>query len=213
MDDAKTFKTDGIHEEDPKIQDRTVFAAFSDAATAEQASDALKAAGYKDVDVTTAQVDDQGKPVEAHGFWHKVKDWFGGHKDAPLYGEVIRAGNSLVTVHTEQGRAAYAIDVLDGFGPIEIKGGDQAWIGEDTAVDRRRDALESDIVPTPDTSIAGLQDSVIEEELILVEVDPDLGNDRVRSYSRNLPVVVADQDRGVAGVVPDVAPDAVKRAD
>ena len=213
MDDAKPFKTDAIHEEDPKIQDRTVFAAFADTATAEQARDALKVAGYKAVDVTTAAVDDQGKPVEEHGFWSKLKGWFGGHKDVPIYGEMLRAGNSLVTVHTEQGRAAYAIDILDGFGPLEIKGGDQAWIGDDTATQTRRDALESDIVPTPDSTIAGVQDSVIEEDLILIEYDPDLGNDRVRGYSRNLPVVVADQDRDDVAAVPDIAPESVKRAD
>lgn len=213
MDDAKTFKTDAIHEENPKIQDRTVFAAYADTSSAEQARDALKSAGYKNVDITTANVDDQGRPVEEHGFWEKLKGWFGGHKDAPVYGEVLRAGNSLVTVHTEQGRAAYAIDILDGFSPVEIKGGDQAWIGGNTTVDTRRSALEGDIVPTADSTIAGEGDSVLEEELILLETDPDLGNDRVRSYSRNLPVVVADQDRGQTAAVADVTPDALKRAD
>ncbi len=212
MDDAKRLKTDAIHEENPKIQDRTVFAAFTDTATAEQARDALKVAGYTDVDITTAEVDDHGKPVEAHGFWSKLTGWFGGHKDAPMYGEMLRAGNSLVTVHSEQGRAAYAIDILDGFGPIEIKGGDQAWVGDDTAAQTRQDARESDIVPTPDSTLAGVPDSVLEEDLILIEVDSDLGNERVRGYSRNLPVVVSDQDRGDSAV-PDLAPTSIERAD
>jgi hypothetical protein len=211
MDDAKTFKTDAIHEENPAIQDRTVIAIFADAGTADRAREALEAAGYKHVDVTSADSADAGKPVHEHGFWEGLKAIFGGHRDAPVYGEAIRNGNSLVTLHTEQGRAAYAIEILDSFAPIDLKGGEQAWIPADQLNETSRAETLSAAGPTT----AGNEGSVIEEDLLIVEVDPDLGNDRVRSYARNLPVVVANQDRGIAEVATLEGPtaDAVKRAD
>lgn len=200
MDDAKTFETDSIHEETPAIQDRTIVAVFADASTADDARRALDIAGYKDVDVTTADPADEGKPVHEHGFWNRIKALFGSHRDAPVYGEAVRGGQSLVTLHAEQGRAARAIDILDGFSPIDIKGGEQAWIDEG-----QRQAIADDVIPVPDSTIAGEDGSVIEEDLLIFGVDPEQGNDRVRSYVRNLPVVVPDEDRAVA--------DAVKRAD
>ena len=205
MDDAKTFKTDAIREENPAIQDRTIVAAFADATTADAARQALKTKGYKDVDITTADPADAGKPVHEHGFWNRIKTLFGGHRDAPVYGEALRRGHSLLTLHTEQGRAAYAIDVLDGFAPIDIKGGEQAWIDES-----QRQAAATDVVPTPDTLIAGSDGSVIEEDLLIIETDPNQGNDRVRSYTRNLPIVVTDAD---GEAIANIQPDAVKRAD
>ena len=50
---------------------------------------------------------------------------------------------------------------------------------------------------------------------MIVEIDPDLGNDRIRAYSRNLPVIVANQDRGMAEVagLEDPTAEALKRAD
>jgi len=211
MDDAKRFQTDAIHEENPPIQDRTVIAAFADARTADEARQALEDAGYKAVEVTTAEAADQGKPVHEHGFWNRLKAMFGGHRDAPAYAEAVRSGRSLVTLHTEQGRAAYAVDILDGFSPVELKGGEQAWIDDTPS----REAAASDVLATPDTGIAGEGDSVIEEDLLIVEVDPDLGNDRVRGYSRTLPVAVADRDRAVSDTGIDDSPvaDPVKRAD
>ena len=210
MDDAKTFQTDAIREENPQIQDRTVIAVFADSATAENARQALETAGYKDVEVTTADAADEGKPIHEHGFWNRLMTMFGNHRDAPVYGEAVRNGRSLVILHTEQGRAAYATDILDGFAPVDLKGGEQAWIDETES----RGTTAPEVVPGLDTK-TGERDSVIEEDLLIVEIDPDFGNDRVRSYSRNLPVVVANQggDANIDEVGEAPVADAVKRAD
>lgn len=212
MDDAKNFKTDAIREENPAIQDRTILAAFADTASAEQAKKALEIAGYKHIELTTGDPSDAAKPVHEHGFWDRLKSMFGGHRDAPVYAEVIRGGNTLVTVHTEQGRSAYAIDILDGFGPIEIKGGEQAWIGEQPD-DSIRGATGTEVEPTT-VPVTADAEPVVYEELLIIESVPEEGNDRVRSYSRNLPKVVASQDRGQLATDKDEAvADAVKRAD
>ena len=217
MDDAKTFKTDAIHEDDKLIQDRTVVAVFTDEATANQARDALVTVGYKKVDVTTADPADEGKPVHEHGFWDGLKRMFGGHRDAPVYGDAVVRGHSLVTVHTEQGRAARAVDILDGFAPIDVTGAEQAWVDTSPAPADSRRTEEADIVPTPDTLVASEQVGLVEEEILIVEQDEDQSNLRVRSYSRNLPVVIDDQDRALVTTGADgaevVSTEAVKRAD
>ncbi len=215
MDDANTFKTDAIHEDDKLIQDRTVVAAFTDVATAEQARDALVATGYKHVDVTTADANDGSKPVHEHGFWAGLKEMFGGHHDAPVLGEAIVRGHSLVTVHTEQGRAAGAVDILDGFAPVEITGAEQAWTDKSSDPIASPTFTETDIVPTPDTLIAGEGFGVIEEDLLIVERDVNQSNPRVRSYSRNLPMIVENRDRGMSASAEgdDLGADAIKRAD
>ena len=206
MDDAKTFTTDAIHEENPAIQDRTIVAVFSDAATAGQAREALKIAGYKDIDVTSSDPSDEGKPLHQHDFWDRIKAIFGAHDHAPLYGAAVGNGNSLVTFHTEQGRAVRAIDILDSFRPVEVDvdGGAQA----STAL---REPVGSDVPATPDATIASAEGSVLEEDLLIDDVDPDLGNERVRGYSRKRPVVVANQDHGVDDDAP--VAEAIKRAD
>ena len=215
MDDAKTFKTDAIHEDDKLIQDRTVVAAFSDVDTAEQARDALVAVGYKHVDVTTADAEDDGKPAHEHGFWAGLKHMFGGHKDTPVLADAVVRGQSLVIVHTEQGRAARAVDILDGFSPLEIEGAEQAWTDTSSEATVSPSADETAIVPTPDTQIAGDRVGVIEEDLLIVEHDVDQSNPRIRSYSRNLPVVIGHQDSGLstADIVDASSADAIKRAD
>ena len=213
MDDAKNFKTDAIREENPLIQDRTILAAFGDATSADQAKKALEIAGYKHIELTRADPSDAGKSIHEHGFWDKLTSMFGGHRDAPVYAEAVQRGNTLVTVHTEQGRSAYAIDILDGFGPIEIKGGEQAWIGEQSDVSVSRPG-DTQVESTSTIPVPADAEPLSYEELVIIKTVPEEGNNRVRSYSRNLPAVVSNQDRGPFNIEQDApVADALKRAD
>jgi hypothetical protein len=193
MDDQNAIpKTDGIKEQNPLIQDRTVVALFAGEDDARQAQQALIEAGYDKVVVTSNGADaTDPKAAPDHGFWDSVKAFFGGHKDVHLYGEGLRRGQTLVTVHTEQGRAAGAVDILDGFHPTDVEGAEQAWRSEGWA---ETDTTTMDDLPAEDRPAylaASADMGEAEPAAVVIAVverpqsdarDPAIGNARIRSY-------------------------------
>ena len=184
MDDQTIQKTDGIKAENPLIQDRTVVALFVSEDDARNAEQSLIEAGYDKVVVTWNGEDAtaEPKPVHEHGFWDTVKAFFGDHKDAGLYGEGLRRGQTLVTVHTQQGRAADAVGILDRFNPTDVDGAEQAWHGEDAPAE----TTSFGDVPAEDRS-AYLAAHTVETVAVVEQPgaggrDLDTGNARVRSY-------------------------------
>jgi uncharacterized protein (TIGR02271 family) len=216
MDDIRTYspantvETDGIREDNPLIQDRTIAALFSDETQAQSAKEALKDAGFDDVDITRKNegdaFDDDSRPAHEHGFWDSVKNFFSGDDDAYAYGEGVRRGHTLVTVHAEQGRAAQAVEILDGFDPIDVEGSEQAWRSDGWSRDTARSAYETSPSYQADrdrfqtnigrTDTAFDSDDrrdeqvipVVEENLSVGKRDVAGGNVRVRSYVREVPV-------------------------
>lgn len=191
------FKTDGIREDNALIQDRTIAALFSTADQAQEAKDTLESAGYDDIDLTdntdTTDAADT-KPAHEHGFWQGVKDFFSGHDDAHVYGEGVRRGHTLLTLHTEQGRAAEAVQIIDRFNPIDLEGSEQAWRSEGwSAENAKASYLASPQYGSQyesDTGRAGEREviPVVEENLVVGKRDVEGGNVRVRSYVRDVPV-------------------------
>ena len=193
MDDQTIQKTDGITEQNPLIQDRTVVALFAAEDDARKAEQALIEAGYDKVVVTWngEEATDAPKATHDHGFWESVKAFFGDHKDAHLYGEGLRRAQTLVTVHTQQGRAALAVDILDRFNPTDVEGAEQAWRAEgwNEAPTTAMDDLPAEdraayLAASPELGEAEPVTAVI----AVVERpqsggrDLDAGNTRVRSY-------------------------------
>ncbi len=211
MDDQTIQKTDGITEQNPLIQDRTVVALFDGEGDARLAQQALIEAGYDKVVVTSNGEEANGqdatgepKAVHEHGFWDSVKAFFGGHDDAHLYGEGLRRGQTLVTVHTEQGRAANAVDILDRFNPTDVEGAEQAWRSEEGT---QTGTTALDDLPAEDRPayLAAAADAEpVTAVIAVVEMpqssdrDLDIGNARVRSY-------VPRGDDRLAGEPDDVA--------
>ena len=98
---------------------RTVAAVYDTSAEAEDVVTALVEAGFprSSIDITrnteTASVD---RPAHEHGFWHSITSMFDSDEDdAHVYGEGVRRGGSLVTVHTSEEMADKAIDILDSY--------------------------------------------------------------------------------------------------
>ena len=208
MDDQTIQKTDGIAEQNPPIQDRTVVALFADEGDARNAEQSLIEAGYDKVVVTWngEAATAEPKPVDAHGFWDTVKAFFGDHKDADLYGEGLRRGQTLVTVHTEQGRAAMVVDILDRFNPTDVDGAEQAWQGEGNPA---AETIALDDVPAQDrpaylAAATAVPEGTAIETAGMAEQpwaggrDHDMGNARVRSYVPGGPL-------GGAGETEDIA--------
>ena len=182
MDDQTIQKTDGIKEQNPLIQDRTVVALFANEDDARNAEQSLVEAGYDKVVVTWngEEATAEPKPVHEHSFWGTVKAFFGDHKDAGLYGEGLRRGQTLVTVHTQQGRAATAVDILDRFNPTDVDGAEQAWHGEQPT-----GAISLEDVPAEDRPAylaAATETVVVVEQPWAGGRDLDTGNARVRAY-------------------------------
>ena len=192
MDDQNPIKTDGINEQNPLIQDRTVVALFAAEDDARKAEQALIEAGYDKVVVTSngEEATNAPKAVHDHGFWEGVKAFFGDHKDAHLYGEGLRRGQTLVTVHTQQGRAALAVDILDRFNPTDVEGAEQAWReGVPTASTTAMDELPAEDRPAYLAASAELgEPEAVTAVIAVVDLpqstgrDLDTGNARVRSY-------------------------------
>jgi hypothetical protein len=171
MDDYNSFATsDTVSNED-----RTIAALFHSQGEAESAHDALRTAGFSNVAISRKSADSHD---DDKGLWQSIKDFFSGDNDAEVYGEGVRRGKVLVTVHTSGERAAEAIDVLDRYDPIDLDTHektwrDEGWTGEsvaavgDTADGHNRDAYD----PEPGV-IPGRRDL-------------DRGNVRVRSYVRD----------------------------
>jgi len=185
MDDyTATNKTHSITEQNPLIQDRTVVALFADADDARSAEQSLNAAGFDDVDVTQNDDDaaDQPKAIHQHGFWAGIKAFFGNHDDAHLYGEGVRRGQTLLTVHTQQGRAATAVEILDRFRPTDVEGAEQAWRSEGWSGAEAMPAGGSAEPTFASTAVPVVQPSPLDG------LDSDAGNVRVRAYVRGVPV-------------------------
>jgi len=208
------FKTDSIREDNALIQDRTIAALFDDADNAREAKAALESAGYEHIDLTDNAEDridtDAGtgepKAAHEHGFWQGVKDFFSDHDDSHVYGEGVRRGNTLLTLHTQQGRAAEAVQIIDRFDPVDLEGAEQAWRSEGWSLENAKASYlaspqygsqyESDTgragqAFTQDaTTRAGEREviPVVEENLVVGKHDVEGGNVRVRSYVRNVPV-------------------------
>ena len=188
MDDQTIHKTDGAAEEMPSNQGRTVVALFASEDDARKGEQALIEAGYENVVVTWngEEATDAPKPVEHHGFWATVKAFFGDHKDAGLYGEGLRRGQTLVTVHTDERRAVEAIDILDRFHPTDVDGAEQAWHGaeETTLVPTSLDDVPAEDRPAYIAAAADPErvDNGTTEQPRAGGRDLDAGNARVRSY-------------------------------
>lgn len=192
MDDQIAIqKTDGINEQNPLIQDRTVVALFASEDDARHAEQALIEAGYDKVVVTWngEEATDAPKAAHDHGFWASLKAFFGDHKDASLYGEGLRRGQTLVTVHTQQGRAALAVDILDRFNPTDVEGAEQSWHSDGEAGRRPIDDMTAEDRPAYLAAAADLG-----EQTLAGGRDLDAGNARVRSYFPSGMSDVADDD-------------------
>ena len=184
MDDhSKTNLTDGITEQNPLIQDRTVVALFASEDDARNARQSLNEAGFDKIDVTQGGEDmkDPSKATQDHGFWHSLKAFFGNHDDAHVYGEGVRRGQTLLTVHAQQGRAATAVEILDRFHPTDVEGAEQAWRSEGWTGAEAASPLADDIDAQP--AVTSLP--VVKPEPVFGNRDPETGNLRVRSYVRD----------------------------
>ncbi len=112
------------------LGDRTIAALFTSATKADTARDALKSAGFKDVAITRSEEIEIGNapgPIHKHSFWDGLTALFGSGEDAHLYGEGVRRGHNLVTVHVSDTRAAEAIAILDAQKPVNIDDHAQMW--------------------------------------------------------------------------------------
>ncbi len=210
MDDQNPIlKTDGIDEQNVLIQDRTVVALFASDDDARNAEQSLIEAGYEKVVVTSNSEAATNESTDArdHGFWASVKAFFGDHKDADLYGEGLRRGQTMVTVHTQQGRAALAVDILDRFNPTDVEGAEQAWQSESEPA---AETMLANEVPAEDrpaylAAAADMSEPEPAEKVIAVferpisgERDLDSGNARVRSYAPTGTLGSADEIDDVA---------------
>lgn len=175
MDDYNSFTAgDTLSSED-----RTIAALFNSENEAEQARDALEAAGFTSASISRKSSDATSADDDDKGLWQSIKDFFSGDNDADVYGEGVRRGKFLVTVHASDARADDAIDILDRFDPIDLDTHEQDWRSEgwsgesvtavgDTSEGHNRDAFDSEPGAIPGRR------------------DRDRGNVRVRSYLRDL---------------------------
>lgn len=156
-------------------EDRTIAAVFHNQGEAESAHDALRTAGF--THVTLSRKPDDGGDDDK-GLWQSIKDFFSGDQDASIYGEAVRRGKVLLTVHTRADRAGEAVDILDRYEPIDLDAHDKSWRDEgwtgesvasvgDTAEGHNRDPYDAEPGAIPSRR------------------DLDRGNIRVRSYVRD----------------------------
>jgi hypothetical protein len=155
-------------------EDRTIAAIFHNQGEAESAHDALRTAGFSHISL--ARKPDEGDDDKS--LWQSIKDFFSGDQDADIYGEAVRRGKVLLTIHTHSDRAAEAVDILDRYHPIDLDAHeknwrDEGWSGEsvtavgDTTEGHNRDAYDAEPGTIPSRR------------------DLDRGNVRVRSYVRD----------------------------
>ncbi len=192
MDDQNSIKTDGIHEENRLIQDRTVIALFVGQDDARSAEQALIEAGFDMVNVAWNgdETADQAQAEHHQGIWSSIKAFFGGHKDTELYGEGLRRGQTLVTVHTEQGRAATAVEILDRYNPTDVEGAEQAWSGNaETGLPIGAKDIPAEDRPAYASAAAEMDETPVSVTSVPVTTwptsagrDSEAGNGRIRSY-------------------------------
>ncbi len=175
-------------------QTRTIAALFDTEDQAKRAVDALKDEGVdngnidltRNTDSATLEASPDRDPDRDQGFWHSIKSFFGGdHDDAHLYGEGVRRGRSLVTVHTSDAEADRIVDILDKYDPVDLDEDEKSWRAEGWS--GRFDNADT----TYAGSVAGRNEEVIpvvEEQLAVGKREVERGNVRVRSYVREVPV-------------------------
>lgn len=102
--------------------DRTIAAVFHSQGEAESAHDALYTAGFRNITLSrmTSGEDDKG-------LWQSIKDFFTDDQDVTIYGEAVRRGKVLLTVHTSADRAAEVVDILDRYAPIDLDAHEKSW--------------------------------------------------------------------------------------
>ena len=170
MDDYNTFAAGST----AAAEDRAIAALFHTQGEAQSAHDALRTGGFDHVTLSrnTTEGDDD------KGLWQSIKDFFRGDRDADIYGEAVRRGKVLLTVHTNADRAADAVDIIDRYDPIDIDAHEktwreEGWTGEsvaavgDTTEGHNREGYDTEPGPIPGRR------------------DLDRGNLRVRSYVRD----------------------------
>ncbi len=194
MDDFTNTPITNIDQPNRAIQDRAVVALFASEDDARNAQTSLTEAGFDQVEVTWngEAATDQPKPVHEHGFWASIKAFFGDHEDAGVYGEGLRRGQTMVTVHAEQGRTADAVDILDRFNPTDVEGAQHEWRNDGWQPQDSTWAADADGQDAPPVVI-DLDEpqsfntivSVIEQPRSSGTRDQDIGNARVRSYFRD----------------------------
>ncbi|MBP2157969.1 MULTISPECIES: hypothetical protein [Asticcacaulis] len=171
MDDYNTFAGGSAS----TAEDRTIAALFHSQGEAESAHDALRTAGFSHVTLSRKP----GDGGDDKGLWQSIKDFFSGDRDADIYGEAVRRGKVLLTLHVSAGRAAEAIDIIDRYAPIDLDAHEKSWredgwTGEsvaavgDTSEGHNREGYNAEPGPIPGRR------------------DLDRGNLRVRSYVRDL---------------------------
>lgn len=141
------------------VDGRTIAALFTSATKADKARDALKDAGFADAAITRHSEVETGRlprPIHEHSFWDSLKSLFGSGETALLYGEGVRRGHNLVTLHVPEDRAAEAIAILDAQKPVNIDDHAQMWRSQGWSTEN----AGPDALPRDETS----------------------GNARVRSY-------------------------------
>ena len=194
MDDLTNTSIANTDQPNRAIQDRAVVALFARQDDARNAQTSLTEAGFDQVEVTWngEAATDQPKPVHEHGFWASIKAFLGDHEDTGVYGEGLRRGQTMVTVHVEQGRAADAVDILDRFDPTDIEGAQHEWrndgwqpqdnssIADADELDAPAAASDRDELQSFDTIVA-----VVEQPQSSGTRDHNIGNARVRSYFRD----------------------------
>ena len=115
--------------------DRTIAAVFHSQGEAESAHDALYTAGFHNIRLSrmTSGEDDKG-------LWQSIKDFFTDDQDVTIYGEAVRRGKALLTVHVLADRAAEVVDILDRFAPIDLDAHERSWREEGWEGDTARRA-------------------------------------------------------------------------
>jgi uncharacterized protein (TIGR02271 family) len=165
---------------------RTVAALYDTLEKAEAAVGALVAGGFErgSIDVTAnTETGAVGRPVQEHGFWHSITSMFDSDDDdAHVYGEGIRRGGTLVTVHTTEQEVDDAIEILDAHDPTNVEDSARGWQAEGWSKPAAATAPLT-------TGVQGEEViPVVEEQLVVGKREVDRGNVRVRSFVREVPV-------------------------
>ena len=190
MDDQNSINPDGNYDQADLAHDRKVLALFASQDDARGAEQALIEAGFDEVSVAWNGDEAAERAENEHqdDIWTRIKSFFGGHKDTELYGEGLKRGQSLLTVHTEQAHAQAAVEILDRYNPTDVAGAEQTWKNEDPTPTRAADDIPAEDRPAYASAATDFDQPTTTSVPVTsgsapANRDAELGNARVRSYA------------------------------
>jgi stress response protein YsnF len=163
---------------------RNIIAAFSDRASAEQATHDLDAANYENTSCLITGESEGGDRLLSDLLARGVP-----REQADRYAETYRRGGSLVICQAPDERAAEIADMLDAHGSLDLEAASTRWRGEGWQ------GYRADLAPFDDTERAREREHFTQETLPVVEEQVRIGKRetggetvRVRTFVTERPV-------------------------